>query len=240
MQNWIHALFSLDSEGRTAVFLLLVGFALGLLFSSVFGLGPALIIRHLIAKAPMPRGRAALIYIPIIIVSMISFKVINQSPSGTIIPWIIFYFVGLWILTRKGREKSQPRAAVGPEGSIAPEQPLKSETVKEPEKISQQARRLWPHFYAMVGLLLLFGFIYFVWPTPYKDMGFPNPAQAVRQNRLSGDIEQWDYTTGSWQKVEDKAQRDKERQINPFLDLIPDESDHEREGANLMINPIPE
>lgn len=117
---------------------------------------------------------------------------------------------------------------------------MKSETVKEPEKISQQARRLWPHFYAMVGLLLLFGFIYFVWPTPYKDMGFPNPAQAVRQNRLSGDIEQWDYTTGSWQKVEDRAQRDKERQINPFLDLIPDESYHERAGANLMINPIPE
>jgi hypothetical protein len=239
MQSWLNAISSLGPEGREAILLLLMGFTLGLLFSSVFGLGPALIIRHLIAKAPMPMGRAALIYIPIITVSMISFKVINQSPSGTIIPWIIFYFVGLWILTRKGREKSQPPATAGCEGKIAPGQPLKSETVKKPEKISQQAGGLWPHFYAMVGLLLLLGFIYFVWPTPYKDMGFPNPERAVRQNRLSGDIEQWDYETGSWQKVEDRAKRIKEGQNNPFLDLISVEAEHEKTRANIIINPSP-
>ena len=105
MQNWLNAISSLDAKGWEVVLLLLFGFALGLVFSAAFGLGPALIIRHLIVRGPLPKGKASLIYIPITIVSMISFKVINQSPSGTIIPWVIFYFIGLWILTRQGRKK---------------------------------------------------------------------------------------------------------------------------------------
>lgn len=150
MQNWLHAISSLDSEGREMVLLLLAGFVLGLVFSAVFGLVPALIIRHLIAKAPLPKGKAALIYIPIIIISMISFKVINQSPSGTTIPWVIFYFIGLWILTRKGREVTKT-------GSVSD----RGDKLKTQPPTASQRLRSYSPLYILLGILsVLAGFYY--------------------------------------------------------------------------------
>ena len=234
MQNWLNAISSLDAKGWEVVLLLLFGFALGLVFSAAFGLGPALIIRNLIVRGPLPKGKASLIYIPITIVSMISFKVINQSPSGTIIPWVIFYFIGLWILTRQGRKK--PRDQL-PSDRLNQMQSDLASTSKGADKVARtplQTPIFRPQLYPMIGLLLLFGFMYFVWPTPYKDMGFPNPERAVRQNRFSGDIEQWDYKTGSWQTVKDRASRQKPHRISP-------EADEMFPGlGNIMIEEAPE
>jgi hypothetical protein len=215
MQDWLNTISSLDAKGWEVVLLLLFGFALGLVFSSAFGLGPALIIRYLIVRGPMPKGKASLIYIPITFVSMLSFKAINQSPSATIIPWVIFYFIGRWILARPERKKQKNLTPTDRQNQIKPIPDSNSIASDKVKKIPLQLPAFRPHLSAMIGLLFLLGFMYFVWPTPYKDMGFPNPARAVRQNRFSGDIEQWDYETGSWQKVKDRALRQKSHRISP-------------------------
>jgi len=240
MQNWIQAILNLDSEGWRVLLLILAGFALGFVLSTVVALMPALIIRYIFFRKPLPKRTARLIYIPTIIVSMIAFKVINNSPSGTIIPWIIFYFIGHWILTRETKNKSSVLSAKNEEVIQTKGKP--SEIKKSKIELRITSGNIWSGLSVLAIALLVLILLWFVWPTPFKDMGFPDPRRPVRQNRFSGDIEQWDWESGSWKKYE-KGEESREQKLRMVLEAMQaiekEDKQNNIPSANLLIDSKP-
>lgn len=236
----MQAILNLDSEGWRVLLLILAGFALGFVLSACVALGPAIIIRYIFFRKPLSQKTARLIYIPTIIVSMIAFKVINNSPSGTIIPWIIFYFIGHRILTKEGKNKISVLSDINKEGNPTNSKPSDTKRSKIELKISSS--NIWSVLSVLAISLLTLILLWFVWPTPFKDMGFPDPRRPVRQNRFSGDIEQWDWESGSWKKYEkgEDSEEQKRRMFFKAMQAIEKEDkQNNMPSANLLIDSKP-
>jgi ankyrin repeat protein len=83
----------------------------GLILSWSVGLAPALIYRYAIFKRPIENKKVFWRLAPVIVVLMFAFKLTMAALSGTQpnpnpIPWVIIYFIGKWIMTRKPNPKS--------------------------------------------------------------------------------------------------------------------------------------
>lgn len=85
---------------------LVVGFVIGFIVSWTIGLLPAIIYRYAIYKGTIEKKKVFWRLAPIVIVLAVVFKTVNAAntgkpPSGNPIPWIIIYYIGKWIMTRK-------------------------------------------------------------------------------------------------------------------------------------------
>lgn len=101
-------------EAKTAEVLteLIVGLAFGFLISWSVGLMPAIVYRYIFFKAPIDGRKVFWRLAPFVIIIGLAFKLINsalfgQPPSGNPIPWIIIYYIGKWIMTRRPKRNKE-------------------------------------------------------------------------------------------------------------------------------------
>lgn len=88
---------------------LMLGLVFGLLLSWSVGLAPALIYRYGVYKRPIEKKKVFWRLAPIILVLMFAFKLTiavlsGEPPNGNVIPWIIIYYIGKWIMTREPKQ----------------------------------------------------------------------------------------------------------------------------------------
>lgn len=116
-----------STNTMAAIINLVLNLLLGLILSWAVGLAPALIYRHAIYRKPIPRKEVFLRLAPAVVVLMFVFKLTmarltDSEPNANPLPWIIVYYIGKWIMTRKRKCK--------PDGSVLPMQQESAEKRK--------------------------------------------------------------------------------------------------------------
>ena len=114
----------MDTDTSTVVIELIFGFVFGLLLSWSVGLAPALIYRYAIYKKPIEKKKVFWRLAPVVTILMFVFKLTMAGLSGTDpnpnpIPWVIIYYIGKWIMTRKPKPHTASAPAVAPVAATA-------------------------------------------------------------------------------------------------------------------------
>ena len=96
----------METDSSGVIVELIIGFVFGLILSWSVGILPAIIYRYAIFKKPIEKKKVFWRLAPIVVVLMFAFKLTTAELSGTQpnpnpIPWIIIYYIGKWIMTRK-------------------------------------------------------------------------------------------------------------------------------------------
>jgi len=100
-----------DTSGSDYAVELAFGLVFGLILSWSVGLAPALVYRYVIFRRPLEKMEVFWRLAPIIVFLMFAFKLTmaelsGKPPNGNPLPWIIIYYIGKWIMTRKPSEES--------------------------------------------------------------------------------------------------------------------------------------
>lgn len=94
------------ADTSTYMTALIYGLIFGLILSWSVGVAPALVYRYAIFRRPIEKKKVFWRLAPCVVVLMFAFKLTMAELDGTApnpnpVPWIIIYYIGKWIMTRK-------------------------------------------------------------------------------------------------------------------------------------------
>lgn len=115
----------MDTDTSIVVIELIFGFVSGLILSWSVGIAPALIYRYAIFKKPIEKKKVFWRLAPVVVVLMFVFKLTMAALSDTDlnlnpIPWVIIYYIGMWIMIRKPKTKTAPAPLATPKVQTPP------------------------------------------------------------------------------------------------------------------------
>ena len=118
----------MDADSNSVIIDVILGLFFGLILSWSIGVAPALIYRYSIFKKPIEKKNVFWLLAPAVVVLMFAFKLTMAEVNGTQpipnpIPWIIVYYIGKWIMTRKPKTKEESSQFPIAEQPVSPTPP---------------------------------------------------------------------------------------------------------------------